>query len=233
VALRNLRPEDVDAVIEQFERGGVREECAAFLCVRALLKGRDGLLSLTADQRSRCLAAVESKAKAFLFLERQPSEWLGVAVVVVWCSVSPDAPDTLVRLDIGGLGDLRRRVISLMSYMARDRPDVRAALDHLAVQRPELSKVVEDELEMAGIIHEERLALWSRRWRDDRDPQALALIYNRYIENHGASLGVDDIRRVLGDAPLPGRGDITFKAGDGSVYLEFNSSGRLTGWHAT
>lgn len=236
-ALRSLLPGDVDALLGVFEAGSQKEEFAAFLCLRAVLTRASELggVSPSADQRRRCLAALESKAKAFLRCEREPSESLSVVVIVLWCAEAPDAAfDTLIRTDIPRVEDpLRHNILPLMAHRARIRPDVRAALEAIAAGRPELADTVREALEHAGIVSEERLASWSQRWICDRDPEALRLLYNRYVEQNGADLTVVDVQRLFGESPRRGRGDITFQAGHAHVYLEFNADGRLTAWHGS
>ena len=234
-ALGALSPEDVDALLGVFETGSLREEFGAFLCLRALLRrGSElGAVSLGAEQRRRCIAALETKATSFLSGERGASEWLSVVVVVLWCAEAPDAAaDTLVRTDVANLDDpLRHCVFSLMAYRARARPDVRAALESVGDRRPDLSGAVREALEQAGIVAAERLASWSQRWIRDRDPEALSLLYHRYVENNGSELTLEDVKRLFGEGPRQGRGDMTLQAESAEVYLEFNAEGRLTGWH--
>jgi hypothetical protein len=235
--LSTLLPADLDGLLAVFENGERGEEFASFILLRALSNwpGDFPAIVLEPQQRRRFLDAVQRKSIAFVRKERDSSEWLASVVTVQWCAHAPDAAfATLEDVDITRLGpQLQETVISLMSYAARSRIGVRTALDALSRRTPALAGVVQEAMEQAGVVSEERLLQWSRRWIEQRDPEALQLLYHRYIENNGESLRATDIHRLLGDSPPEGFHDITFDAADVHVYLEFDALGRLTGWHAS
>jgi hypothetical protein len=95
----------------------------------------------------------------------------------------------------------------------------------------ELGLRAQAALEGVGIVAQARIDHWSRRWREERAPEALDWLYDKWLSYLPVGYPVDQLLAVLGppdDGELP---DLYYKTAGGHVYVEAYQSTGFSGCH--
>lgn len=236
-AVRSLTEADVEDLLEVFASGGMPARLAAFHVLRGPAQRRNEFPEVPWSEHThaRFVLALGSHVKA-CFVGQRPFSEPGAAVMCwLWRALDPGACRSfLMTVPIEGAEARdRTEVLRLLASQARSDPDARAYLEALAAQGGALSVEAREALETSGIVSPERLAHWSRLWREQRIQEALDWLYYRWIDYLPVGYPAADILAILGpptDGELP---DVYYSAGEGHVYLELYESTGLSGCHHT
>jgi hypothetical protein len=235
--IRELKSGDIDDLLQVFATGSAPERLAAIGILRVLAQRWKEIPEVpwTDNARAALAEAVAAKTRDY-FEGRLPwTDTPGSFTRVLWLVLDPEGylafllPQALERMAT----PMQDEALRCLASLARDHAIAREKLEATAAAHEELAPRVRAALEFVGIVTQERIDYWSRRWRDSKDPEALDWLYDKWLSFLPVGYPVDRLLEVLGppqEGELP---DIYYASGGGHVYVEAYETTGFSGCHRT
>jgi hypothetical protein len=176
----------------------------------------------------------ERTERYFLGLQAWP-EASGNSTGFLWARLEPTrCVEFLASQPLEKMGEtLQQDAFRILASLARDHAACRRRLEAIVEGGGESGLRACAALEDVGITTQERIEGWGRRWREERAPEALDWLYDKWLSYLPVGYPVENLFAVLGppdDGELP---DIYYRARAFHVYIEAHASSGLSGCHRT
>lgn len=235
--IRQLTVSDIQALLAVFSGGSREEQRVAFGIFQTLTRRSKELPEVPWDDSSRStfirlLGDHTRLDYATGEASRADSRW---PMRMLWAELDPSAcVEFLLSLPLTELrADSQKEALNTLAWKAREVPDARDWLEATAARGGSLGDDTKEALEDAGFVSEERLNHWSRLWREEKDPEALTWLYDKWLSYLPVGHPMDGLLSVLGPPDDGKPPDIYYQSAGGHVYVEVYESTGFSGCHRT
>lgn len=235
--IRQLTADDIQALLVVFAGNSREEQRVALGILRTLTKRSKELPEVPWDDscRSTFIELLGSQTRldyATGDVARADSRW---PMRMLWAELDPSGcVEFLLSLPLTELrADSQKEALATLAWKAREVPGAREWLEAAAARGGPFGDATKEALEDVGFVSEERLNHWSRLWREERDPDALTWLYNKWLSYLPVGHPMDRLLSVLGPPDDGTPPDIYYKSAGGHVYVEVHKSTGFSGCHRT
>jgi hypothetical protein len=234
-ATRALASHDVEDLLDLFSDGSVAEELVSLGILRNLAQRpeRFSQVNWSAEHRERLVRILSVKTHRCFQGARPWNDAGGAIFRTLWRLLDPNAFATfiqaqpLARMEI----QIQEEALGHLADLARESQECQGWLQERVVGGGEFGERAREALEFVGIVAPARVEHWGRKWRENREPQALEWLYDRWLSHLPVGCPLDQILEVLGppdDGEIP---DLYYISPEGVVYIEAYEATGFSGCH--